>query len=219
MIFDNNIDSNQTITASDWNKAWGNNGTAKSIYDLLGGQQYGNIVFNATSWRTSNQQLTVSDTPVQFSFMSYYTSARRNGDFIDWSETMVTTDNLRDGIVVHRDGFYSVTCEVGIHDQYNRNGTTSTTADGPGTNINNACEIFLKNNNVIIYQNTALPTNVNQAVGLATPFYPPILSNYFTIVINLQKNDRIHAAISLTNYTKNTRVTFASLKLHLLKAT
>jgi len=218
MIFDNFVTNNQVITATDWNRAWGFNGTAKTLYDLLGAQQRASLVFDATSWRSSNQTISTSFSDVQFSFTNY-TSTTRLGDFIDWSSGMVVTDNLRDGIVIHRNGTYNITCEIGIHDQFNRNGTTSTTADGPGTNINNACEIFLENNGTIIFQNTALPTNVNQAVGNATPAYPPILYSHFNVIVDLQKNDRINISTSLSDYTKSTRVAFSSLKIHLLRAT
>ena len=52
MIFNNFVDNGTVLTSTIWNRAWGFEGTAKSLYDLVGAQQYASNIYGAFSWLT-----------------------------------------------------------------------------------------------------------------------------------------------------------------------
>lgn len=222
MIFDNFVTTNQQVTATTWNRAFGFSGTASTLYSAIGGQQHASQFYNSGSFGNSVQTVTATTT-VQFSFISgTYQTANRFGDFITWSSNFITTDNLRDGLIAQRNGIYLVHCEAALNDNANRIGNTTST-DGIGTIPNVTMTISLNKQSqsaATVTDTTNRITNtIKQETGTTSPFIQPYYAMYLNSVSTLNRGDRIYVTVSLSSYAGRTeRLVYGALKLYLLEA-
>jgi hypothetical protein len=222
MIFNNSIAAGEQITATKWNRAFGFNGTARSLYEGIGSQQHATQFYNAGSFGNSRQTVTALTT-VQFSFLSStYITSKRFGDFIVWNNNYITTDNLRDGLVVQRNGIYAVHCEAAINDNVNRIGNTAST-DGIGAipNVVMTLNINKQSQSVAVVTNTTgrITNTIKQETGTTAPNIQPYYAAYLNTIATLNSGDRIYISTALNSYAgRNERLVYGALKLFLLKA-
>jgi hypothetical protein len=222
MIFNNFVTAGQQLTATVWNRAFGISGTASTLYDNVGAQQHASQFYNSSSWGNSIQTVTTTTT-VQFSWTTgTFTTQNRFGDFVVWSANYLTTDNLRDGLVVQRNGIYVVHCEAAINDNANRIGNTAST-DGTQTVPNVTMTLSLNKqaqSTATVTDTTNRITNtIKQETGTTSPFIQPYYAMYLNSVSTLNRGDRIYVTVALSSYAGRTeRLVYGSLKLYLLKA-
>lgn len=225
MIFDNSVQSGQMITSTVWNRAFGFNGTAMSLYSLVGGQQSGAQQYSATSWPRGIQN-PVSTTPVQFSFISTtFPSNYREGDLLGWTPGFTAFDNnggpIRDSAIIQRDGFYAIQIEVGVTDSANRFGN-SANADGTGIvpNISLLIRMVVADENQANSKEFHRITNVIDAAAGSTPqFVQPYFSAFANYILPLSAQTQIILyAVPSVESIRSPRIVHACLKTHLLKA-
>lgn len=219
MIFDNEVTSGQVINSTIWNRAWGLNGTAKTLYDMIGGQQSATQAYSAGSWAGGKQSFT-AESVIQYSFITgTYPSSIRSGDLITWSPGFSIANNLRDSLIILRDGYYVIHVEVGVNDNANRIGN-SLNADGTATVPNIALTVTLD-----IGLNSKNPsfqriTNVVRAsTGNSPQFTQPYYSAFANYVLPLTAETQVILKASLNSYPgRGERIVHSSIKAHLLRA-
>lgn len=222
MIFNNFVTTGQQVTATIWNRAFGVSGTASTLYSGIGGQQHATQFYNAGSFGNSIQTVTTT-TAIQFSFLSStYQTSNRFGDFIVWSSNYLTTDNLRDGLVVQRNGIYLVHCEAAINDNVNRIGNTAST-DGIGSipNVTMTISINKQSQGAATVTDTTnrITNTIKQETGTTSPFIQPYYAMYINSISTFNSGDRIYGTVALSSYAgRNERLVYGALKLYLLKA-
>ena len=218
MIFNNEVQNGQIIDSTIWNRAWGLEGTAKSLYDMVGGQQFGAQAYSSGSWLRGTQSITALS-PVQYSFISStYPSSTRTGDFITWSPGYSLTGGLRDSLLILRNGFYIVQVEVGINDSANRIGNTANT-DGTAL-IPNVSMLVTLNIQSTTKSFSRITNTVKASTGNGPQFNQPYYSAFANYALSLSAASRISLTVSLSSYAgRSERIVHSCLKTYLLKAT
>lgn len=231
MIFDNRITSGTALTSSIWNKAWGFDGTAKTLYDDVGAQQYTNQIYSNFSWANGKQivQSAIANEfiVVEHSFTTgTYDTSNRSGDLTTWQTGMVTDDYLRDGIYIPRDGYYYVQCDVNVNDSANRIGNTLN-VDGISPGPNNMLSLRLikasqADSSTIVsveYLSTKLSNVIVAATGNSPEYVQPHYSITANKIIALRKATKIIIQVSLNNYPgRNQKIISSHFKAYLLKS-
>jgi hypothetical protein len=216
MIFDNEVQNGDIINSTIWNRAWGLNGTAKTLYDMIGAQQFAAQGYSAGSWIRGTQSITTSSV-VQYSFISTtYQSNTRTGDFITWSQGYSVFNNARDTIWIQRSGYYIIHLEVGINDNANRIGNTANT-DGTGIVPNVSMLVTIDTGSTFSFNRI---TNVVKAsTGNSPQLNQPYYSAFASYCIQLNAGTQIRLTASLNSYAgRGERIVHSNLKAHLLKA-
>lgn len=221
MIFDNEVQPGQIITSTIWNRAWGFQGTARSVYNAIGAQQSGSQQYSSGSWSSGLQNPT-STVPVQFSFISTtYQSNYKEGDFLVWSNGFSVANNLREKIIIQRNGFYAIQVEVGISDEENRFGN-SVNADGTGLVPDISMQIFIEINDENVSNDKRfyrIPNTVKAATGNAPQLVQPYYSAFANFIIPLAADAEILLyAFASDESIRTQRIVHACLKAHLIKA-
>lgn len=235
MIFNNFVDNGTVLTSTIWNRAWGFEGTAKSLYDLVGAQQYASNIYGAFSWLTAKQSLTTYDEVVQFSFITgtTYPSSERAGSLNNWQNGMITNTVLfgidftdfRDRITIQRDGYYLIHAEFSINDSGNRI-CSSSFVNGVTTVPNRSIEMIITvdvglNLGDVVERSSAIrPNVVNSATFNAGQNVAPHGSSVLNFVSTLRKGDTIKLKTDIVdaNPARNERIINAGLKAFLIKA-
>lgn len=231
MIFDNSVQPGQMITSTIWNRAFGFNGTAMSLYDLVGAQQSSAQQYSATSW-PRGIQTPLSTQPVQFSFIpTTYPSNYREGDLTAWAPGFTVVDGsggpVRDSVIIQRDGFYAIQIEVSVTDSANRFGA-NTNADGTGIvpDISLLVKMIVADdatifglgneNNKQFYRITNV---IKASTGNTPQFVQPYFSAFANYVLPLSaQNQIILYAIPSVENVRTPRIVNACIKTHLLRA-
>lgn len=221
MIYNNFVANNTIITANTWNKAWGFEGTAKSLYDYVGAHQYASMTYSAFSWNGGKQQITVDDTLIQYSFINTvfpyttytYPSALRSGDLMNW---YIGCDPLgRDSIQIQRDGYYILQCDVAIADATNRIGS-STNADGINSVPDRKLVIsILIENEYRTFE--ILPNTIKAATGNGPQFVQPYFTANKCFLMYATKGSVINMNIDYSMSGRTDRIVYSSLKAFLIK--
>lgn len=233
MIFDNFVDNGTVLTSTIWNRAWGFEGTAKSVYDLIGAQQYASNIYGAFSWSTATQSLTTYDEVVQFSFITgtTYPSSERAGSLNNWRNGMITntilvsSSDFRDRITIQRDGYYLIHAEFSVNDSSNRI-CSSTNADGcitvPDRSIDMIItyDVGLGLGDVVERRSSVRPNVVNAATFNVAQNVAPHGSAVLNFVETFRKGDTIKLKTDIVdaNPARNERIINAGLKAFLIKA-
>ena len=229
MIFDNYVTNGTILTSTIWNRAWGFEGTAKSLYDSIGAQQHATNIYGAFSWGTAQQSLTTADTIVQFSFVTVvvggldvptFPSSERSGSLNNWKQGMTLTSDFRDRITIQRDGIYVIHAEFSINDNTNRICSSSNT-DGCKTVPDN--DIFLGityDNGTNFYRWCMIrPNVVNAATYNAAQNVAPHGSVVLNFVETFQKGMVLKISTDVVDGAgRNERIINAGLKAFLIKA-
>lgn len=230
MIFDNRITSGTALTSTIWNKAWGFDGTARTLYDNVGAQQYTNQIYSNFSWINGKQIL--SGTANQFIVVEHsfiagtYDTSNRSGDLTTWEQGMPQEDYLRDGIYIPRDGYYFIQCDVAVNDESNRIGNTLN-VDGitPGPNnmlslkILTAAQADTTNYSEQKYFTSKMTNVIAAATGNAPEYVQPHYSITANTFIALRRATKIYVQISLNSYpARNQKIISSHFKAFLIKA-
>jgi hypothetical protein len=226
MIYNNFVTNNAIITANTWNKAWGFEGTAKSLYDYVGAHQYANMTYSAFSWNGGKQQITVDATHIQYSFVNTqlftspdytYLSASRDGHLMNWQIGFDPDEEVRDVIQIQRDGYYIVQCDVAMADATNRIGS-STNADGVNSvpDRKMMVSIYKENFLVILREFEILPNTIKAATGNGPQFVQPYFTANQCFLTYAIKGDKLKMTINRMS-GRTDRVVYSSLKAFLIK--
>ena len=233
MIFDNYVTNGTILTSTIWNRAWGFEGTAKSLYDSIGAQQHATNIYGAFSWSTAKQSLTTADTIVQFSFITVvvggldvptFPSSERSGSLNNWKQGMIPTSDFRDRITIQRDGYYVVHAELSINDNTNRI-CSSTNVDGCKTVPDNSIvlKIIADGGNgvsTITKSSIVRPNVVKAATFNVSQNVAPHGSVVLNFVATFQKGANIKIETDVVDGAgRNERIVNAGLKAFLIKAT
>jgi hypothetical protein len=233
MIFNNYVTAGTVLTSTIWNRAWGFEGTAKSLYDSIGAQQYASNIYGAFSWASAIQSLTTYDEVIQFSFItgSTYQSSERAGSLNNWRNGMLTnTDfffteysDFRDRITIQRDGYYLIHAEFSINDSSNRI-CSSTDANGVTTVPDRSIEMIITVDvglglgDVVERSSAIRPNVVNSATYNVFPNVAPHGSVVLNFIETYRKGDTIKLKTNVVTAGRDERIINAGLKAFLIKA-
>ena len=231
IIFNNYVTAGTVLTSTIWNRAWGFEGTAKSLYDSIGAQQYASNIYGAFSWASAIQSLTTFDEVIQFSFItgSTYQSSERAGSLNNWRNGMViqsgltTFSDFRDRITIQRDGYYLIHAEFSINDSSNRI-CSSTNANGVTTVPDRSIEMIITVDvglglgDVVERSSAIRPNVVNSATYNATENVAPHGSVVLNFIETYRKGDTIKLKTDVVTAGRNERIINAGLKAFLIKA-
>jgi hypothetical protein len=222
MIYINFVSDNTIITAHTWNKAWGFEGTAKSLYDYVGAHQYASMCYSAYSWTSGKQQVSISPTQIQYSFTtSTYPSVLRDGDLNNWFDGVNPTGTSRDAITITRDGYYIFQCDLAIADSTNRLGS-STNTDGVDNNPNRKMLVSIVKSSGIfggpVFNKTfqILPNTIRAATGNSPQFMQPYYVANQTFLTYAVKGDRFVMNTDAIS-GRTDRVVYSTIKAFLIK--
>lgn len=211
----NYTSDNTIITAHTWNKAWGFEGTAKSLYDLVGAHQSAIITYSTFSWTSGKQNVNLATQIVQYSFIaSTYPSSLREGDLNNWFSGMSPSAPARDYIKITRDGYYIFQVDIAMNDASNRIGNSANT-DTIDFQIDKELSVtFQKRTKTNVYE--VVPHNIKAATGNGPQFVQPYIVSNQTFLIYAVKNDYFFVSTSVMN-NRTDRIVYASLKAFLIK--
>ena len=220
MIFNNYVANGTVLTSTIWNRAWGFEGTAKSIYDAVGAQQYFSNIYGAFSWGTANQTLTTTDEVLQFNFETVsYPSYERAGSLNNWKNGMALNYNFRDRITIQRDGYYMIHAEFSLNDSSNRI-CSSTNVDGCTTVPDISIHFQVIDQNGFTVRTTHVRPNVVKAATYnAAENVAPHGSAHLNFIETFQKGDILKLTTdTVDGAARNEKIINASLKAFLIKA-
>lgn len=230
MIFNNYVANGTVLTSTIWNRAWGFEGTAKSLYDSIGAQQHATNIYSAFSWGTAQQSLTTTDTIVQFSFITAivggfdvptFRSSERFGGLNNWKPGMTIASDFRDRITIQRDGIYVIHAEFSINDNTNRI-CSSSNIDGCKTVPDKDIQLRITYDSGTNYDRICMvrPNVVNAATFNAAQNVAPHGSVAINFVETYRKGDNIKIETDFVDGAgRNERIINAGLKAFLIKAT
>jgi hypothetical protein len=213
MIFNNFVNDGTPLTASIWNEAWGYAGTAASMYDAVGAQQYAAQIYSAAVWANAKQGLTTTDEVVQFNFTAApaYPSSERSGSLMNWISVMPTTENFRDGITIQRDGYYIVQADVSLGDSAQRM-CSSTNLDGINLVPDRSVNVTVASR---IY--SVMPNTIKAATANAPQNLQPHVASTQTFLSKFRKGEKIIIQTDVVD-GRDDRIVYAALKVFLIKA-
>jgi hypothetical protein len=151
----------------------------------------------------------------------------RSGDLSLWETGFSTANNLKDSIVIQRNGFYIIHVEVGLNDSTNRIGSISN-VDGTYTipDIRMFVEVIFSDNSATVIDNWntysfhRIPNTINASTGNTPQFNQPYFSAFANYVLYLNTDNIVRLKTTLSNYpARTTRFVHASLKAYLVRAT
>jgi hypothetical protein len=215
----NYIPDNVVVTAHTWNKAWGFEGTAKSLYDLVGAHQSAIMTYSTFSWTSGKQQITAANTTIQYSFItSTYPSSSRDGDLNNWFVGMSPALAARDSIVITRDGYYILQADVAMNDVSNRIGS-STNTDGIESQLDRKLNVTIRKDagaNTFSKSYQVVANTIKAATGNGPQFVQPYFVSNQTLLTYATKGDRFTVRADVMS-NRTDRIVYSSLKAFLIK--